>query len=1378
MSNALQANGAQSDKPTKFSPLYTGRFFDGIWTNRSPLRDAASTRIEEKFYGPRGDAMIAGSNVEITNRLTLARRPGNPVYDTNTWHDILSFDDFRLSKGLSDVFGTVTEQVEVMVDQASALYALNGTGTRELVWTKTAGAGQSTGVQVGQEWYFGNGVDNKKWLQSLGVRTSASNNFVLNLNSYPLIDTYIVDPNGNIQQLIGAVVQSGASSAVNNITATNVSITNNILTLTTSAAPSVTQVAGTQFMLWGFTNSATKFLNGATITLSADWTATTITAPLLYTGSLSQADTAYIQIESGGTNATTNTLVLGSSVPTWGTTTPSSGNNFMGSLTVDGQALWLNRGATVENWGLAAPTDPLTFTASGSSTGWQANTYYSPASVFIDPTFGNLWQITTAGKLGAVMPSWPAAPTASVKYDVLSVSVSANVVTIYMTSLPAVSDVITMKGLQQATFLNGQQLTVLTSAANHITAAFTYNGTFPVTGDGADQGYAIKYGTTQADGAATWTSLQLAASLTWAAHTHYHQDDFLVANSSLFQLTKDSQPFIQSSGSTNSGLYSTYNSAPVSGSFTTINSPITVNAWAKDHAFAGAFDQSYGAVPKSGTSVVSVPNPGSLFAISNSSSSGTPGNNDLYFYAVNGAGELGASTDTGQYENWEASFLLKMYIPAPGNYTFSLKHDDGAFFSFDNLSTSATLVMGSQSNCPPTFSSSGGKTCVQGFTGVVGNNNSGLNTDSATWSFPTAGDYMLEINWCNWEHASQMVFTCQTQNPAIHPDTSGTNPPSFPAFTATGASYNSTAQKIVWGGRVSTDAGGQYTWSNLGAISGYIWNASTPYTLPSTTIVDSNSNQEGPYETGISGIAAPTWSSAISSITKETATGLWWINEGLIPIQPDVVGKITATSTQGWIYAIALVNTLDNTVSNIGPLSVGTGPVTSGHVTFAPGAGLNVNTIDPQADYVAIFRTTDGFSTGLLIPSNGNTIYTVPLTQYLQYGYVDATPDTSLDDLATAPANGENTPPLPGAINLTYHLNRIWYSVGNTVYYTTGPLAPVGNGINGTAPLNFDTQTSLVTRLMPTAIGLLVFTVSDISIIPNQGGTILPSLPYVPGVGLSSYNALDTSGPLVGFFSTDHQFINFNPSAGASIISVPIGDQLRQQTGSAPTDWNPKTAYVAWYVNGEDMGWFLADGEHGWFRLVNNPAPDFGQSWSPFATISGGVTAIKAVETSPGVHDLLLGTNNVSGSDRAIWYRNLDASSDGGSGSNFLTNGAQYVAYGVFGSYVLAQPGQVAQVAFVTTDSVNVGTPLILGILIDEALPYYTGSFEMLKNWTNDPPGLKASKSILGQRFYLSELPDSAAACRHMQIMIQWPAESAINELQSFTIFGSYVQES
>ena len=163
------------------------------------MRDAASTRIVEKFYGAAGDALIAGGNVEITNKLTLARRPGNSVNDAHSYTAVDRFYDFRL-------FNQTDEQIKVMIDQADVLYALFN-GIRTTVWTKSANAGQTHMQSVGNTLYFGNGIDDKKWLQSL-VAWQAGFNWAV--NSTPLFTTFFIDENGNIQQLTTAGISAGS----------------------------------------------------------------------------------------------------------------------------------------------------------------------------------------------------------------------------------------------------------------------------------------------------------------------------------------------------------------------------------------------------------------------------------------------------------------------------------------------------------------------------------------------------------------------------------------------------------------------------------------------------------------------------------------------------------------------------------------------------------------------------------------------------------------------------------------------------------------------------------------------------------------------------------------------------------------------------------------------------------------------------------------------------------------------------------------------------------------------------------------------------------------------------------------------------------------
>jgi hypothetical protein len=1483
MPNAMQAAGAQPPKPTKSAPLYTGRYFNGLYTNRSPLRDARTTRTQEKFYGPDGDAMIAGSNVEVTNRLTLSRRPGNPVYDTvNTWDNILSFDEFRISKALSDIFGTVTEQIDVMVSEGptgssnASLSAINAAFTKQAgdptsspaVWeSNSPSAGQSYGKQVANQWYFGDGVDNKKWNQSLFKRTPASNSMSLPLNSYPFMSTYLIDGNSNLEQLIGAIAQSSnqvPTPTLSNIYITNVVIANNVITLTVNAAPYAATLAaspqpGAQFMIWSIDTSGQfgptgnlAFLQGATITLTETWSSTTISATFVHPDiaeTITAGDnTAFIQIENGGADTVTNTLLLGASVPTWGTTVPSTATNFQGSITIDGQAIWTNRGNTVQNWGFVAPDEPLTVSTFGATAGsWAPNTYYSPAGVYFDPSTGYLWQITTSGTTGT--GSWAAGTPTLVqkKLDIYTITLDGVVggvgkVVFGTETYPVgltTGDTFVVHRLRvaQDLVLNGLTFTILSvSASSAPGSPATITATCPTLTVAAaaivgDAGYMTlesvaavpvsTYGPNSVTGTTVWTAIENPAQLTWTPNTHFYEDDYIIQSSNVFQLYKGVQPFVHS-------LY------PIPGGSTCPNLPsgftsptMPVTAYGFDNANTGisgkGFDFFQGYFPIAFPAPAPTSNPISPNAMSLWQQTGASmtqptavlpigfdgSGGDIYFYAVSGNGTLQASPSNSGYAGDNGIvFVASVYVPAPGTYTFSISHDDGAFFGFFNAT-------GSGPN--PTNNAGTGASCVLNIplANLVGNNHSvdgggegsppqsGVLTEHGTFTFPTAGNYTIEIDYVNWENQAAMILTCNGswtviplgQNIAVGQDLSWTSAPAWPtgsSIQTTGQSYAAGpatastpfAGEIVFGARVA-EASNLYTWMNLGPVSSFVFVSSTPYTLPGTGIVV-NGSTFLPYGTGVSSASIPTSNfaaaSTVGSLAQDGAT-LWWINTGSSPSQTNTPGKISATSNQGFVYGIALVNTIDNTVSNMSPTNEVNGvgiQVIGGVIVFAPGEGLDVTTIDPQADYVAIYRTTDGGSIELLVPSNGNTIWTVPLVQYLQYGYVDDTPDTLLDELVQGAAAQENTPPLPGAVNLTYHLNRLWYSIGNTVYYTSGPNSPSGNGINGTAPSNTDVMISRVTRLVPVSQGLLVFTLSDVYIIPDNNGTILVGRPYLPGVGLPSYNALDINGTLIGLFSTDHQFLIFNPANGADHVGHPIADQFRLDNGTPGQDWNPSSVYVAWYTNGEDMGWYVSDGLNGWYRLVATPAPEQGLAWSPFATIlpgtGQGCGAIKGVEVSPGNHLLLTGpapSGGTSGSG-SILARNLDASTDGGTS---LVNGATYAAYAVFGSYVCAQPGQVANIQFITTDSVKTGTPLIIGVLLDEALPYYSGSMHILKRWETDPPNLKPSNSLYGQRFYLSEDPEESESVRHLQVMVQWSAESAINELLSFTIFGSFNPE-
>jgi len=359
------------------------------------------------------------------------------------------------------------------------------------------------------------------------------------------------------------------------------------------------------------------------------------------------------------------------------------------------------------------------------------------------------------------------------------------------------------------------------------------------------------------------------------------------------------------------------------------------------------------------------------------------------------------------------------------------------------------------------------QTGIPAFWGV---NHSGINNgDNGSVNFPVAGDYPFEIDYASWHSSSYLELIAGTQeiiNLTSQVSLSGPTQPVWPVFnTAFAPNYPN----------INDSNFGLYNWINLGPIADATFFPNTGYTLPNTTIIDVNGNNQAPYRAGVTGTNQPIWATGINQLTPDNPN-LIWINQG--PSSAPPVGTVS-TFNGGWKYAIALVNSLDNTVSNISPISPATGNfVGANGVSFLPGSGLNTATIDTQADFVAIFRTTDGQAVPFLIPGTGNLLTaTIPLSTYLQDGYVDNTPDTGLNNLIQAPLGNQNTPPPGGAINLTFHLGRIFFSVGNTVYWTAGPDTPVGNGVNGVPPLNFDILPSLVMRIVPLAIGVLVFTV-------------------------------------------------------------------------------------------------------------------------------------------------------------------------------------------------------------------------------------------------------------------------------------------------------------
>ena len=651
-----------------------------------------------------------------------------------------------------------------------------------------------------------------------------------------------------------------------------------------------------------------------------------------------------------------------------------------------------------------------------------------------------------------------------------------------------------------------------------------------------------------------------------------------------------------------------------------------------------------------------------------------------------------------------------------------------------------------------------------------------LVVDTVQISFPSAGVYPAEIQQGFWYH-SISGYSTPTVSPALPGTTFGfymiyqppssttyynvipqgiasssSGAPTWPAFPTTLADMQAIAPAYP----SVTEASGNYTWWNLGPSAAFGWTASVNYTT-ATFVVDPNTNKEIAYVPGVSGTTEPAFSTSLYGLAADV-TPLVWMNSG--PLGSSPFGTLETTQG-GWRYVVALVNTLDDTVSNASTPSASTGNFFGASGVFISGGLPGV--IDPQADYVAIFRTDDGGATYFLIPppasGNGNTEYTLPLSQYLSSGFTDTTPDANLNTLLEAPLAQQNTPPKTGSINPAYQDNRIFVSVGNTVYWSSGPDTPIGNGFNGFSPLNYAEFPSKVIRLVPLNIGMLVMTVSDIYIISGNGtsGNAFSAQPFIERLGLLSYNALTVNGSILYMLSTDKQVLELNVHSGVSHVGGPIADVLGL--------FDPSASYLTWHVSGSnDQCLFVADGSTGWYRMSPTAAPENGAlSWSLKANIVGGCGAIQSIETSPGNIQLL--SAPAPGFSGPILVRDYSTNAD---------NGIPYPANFVLGSLVLAYPGQVADVEFITTECLKVpgSQPISLGLRIGEV----SGNFEDLVFWTNDPPQLAPSSTLYSQRFYISQTKQPAVM-RHLQIFGEFEETDSPDELYTLTVFGGFMSE-
>jgi hypothetical protein len=383
MASPLEQAGAIRE-PSEYAALSMDRAITGLWTQRSPLRDADVPYLYGKFYSAsRFDSLIDGINREITSKLTYARRPGSSVYNSNLFPPANSFYSYKRISSGSEVVRILLDGVDGVIYDATA-------GQKSTLFTKGTGAGKARFQGVNTALYFSDGVENKKWLQPSPWVTQSS----LATTQYA-VGTLVLDNESppKLQYLYRVQVAN----------ITNVAVTANVAILTCDGLSSNFNMSqGMSFSLVGL--SGASFLNNQLLfaqSIVPSGSNFIVTAQFVHANYAAASDSGEANSTDIGTLAVTDPVQ-----PTWDAT--------LGGSTSDGYAAWTNFGTPLYDWGppaapTAAPSLQQEAIANASLVFWQPFTTYnasiSAGQILIDPT-GLPWRCFGAGPTGGTFPTF------------------------------------------------------------------------------------------------------------------------------------------------------------------------------------------------------------------------------------------------------------------------------------------------------------------------------------------------------------------------------------------------------------------------------------------------------------------------------------------------------------------------------------------------------------------------------------------------------------------------------------------------------------------------------------------------------------------------------------------------------------------------------------------------------------------------------------------------------------------------------------------------------------------------------------------------------------------------------------------------------------
>ena len=147
--NLIQSLGGQAQKQTKFTSIFTSRFFLGLFTNRNLLRGPLNLILSDFYHAGTTDVLCDGSNTELFVQLTMIRRPGNPKYSSST---VIGSPDTFYAFHRSD--GTI----QTIVDTENTVQALTASANTS-IFTKASGAGEGYFQGILKTLYMADGID-------------------------------------------------------------------------------------------------------------------------------------------------------------------------------------------------------------------------------------------------------------------------------------------------------------------------------------------------------------------------------------------------------------------------------------------------------------------------------------------------------------------------------------------------------------------------------------------------------------------------------------------------------------------------------------------------------------------------------------------------------------------------------------------------------------------------------------------------------------------------------------------------------------------------------------------------------------------------------------------------------------------------------------------------------------------------------------------------------------------------------------------------------------------------------------------------------------------------------------------------------------------